>query len=90
MFLGVRAQARALGDRGLEDAMNADLARIGYIDPGTVERIETAAHETTAVRAPERAVPQRTAPREKRTGGRPKLPRCEHGKTPGHCAKCKE
>lgn len=60
--------------------MNADLARIGYIDPGTVERIETAAHETTAVRAPERAVPQR--------GGRPKLPRCAHGKTPGHCAKC--
>lgn len=86
MFLDARARARASGDRGLERAVQADLDRIGYREPAGPVRVETEAGlETTAVRAPERAVPQ--AP-ERRKGGRPPLPRCEHGKTPGHCTRC--
>lgn len=87
MFLRTRAQARALGDRGLERAVQADLDRIGYVESAAVERVEIPSGlETTAVRAPERAIPQAPATRK---GGRPPLPRCAHGKTPGHCTKCK-
>jgi hypothetical protein len=64
MFLADRARARAAGDRGLERAIQADLDRLGYVEP--VERVEKPdGMETTAVRAPERAVP---APK-RRTGG---------------------
>lgn len=74
-------------------AMTADLARIGYVDPTpgahAVERVETPALETTAVRAPERAVPQARPRESKNVGGRPPLPRCPHGKIVGRCSKCK-
>lgn len=78
-LLGVRAQARALGDRGLEAAMTADLERVGY--PAAVEH--PAGLETTAVRAPETAVP-------KRGGGRPRKPRCRHNRIEGKCPRCRE
>jgi hypothetical protein len=65
MFLADRARARAAGDHGLERAIQADLDRLGYVEP-SVERVEKPdGMETTAVRAPERAVP---APK-RRTGG---------------------
>lgn len=76
MFLDARARARATGDRGLERAVQADLDRIGYREP-VVTEIEPPkpklverddGMETTAVKAPERAVPQ-LSPR-----GRPKHP----------------
>ena len=83
-LLDMRDRARRAGDRGIYLATTADLARIGYVDPtpgiGAVERVETPALETTAVRAPERAVPNR--------GGRPALPRCAHNKIVGRCNKC--
>ena len=82
MFLDARARARASGDHNLARALTADLARYGIVD--TVVPVETAGGlETTAIRAPERAVPQNR-------GGRPRLPRCEHGKTPGKCRNCPE
>jgi hypothetical protein len=43
-FIQARDRARQAGDRGLEAAISADLARLGY-------------QETTAVALPERAVP---------------------------------
>jgi hypothetical protein len=67
MFLRARAQARAAGDYNLARSIQADLDRLGY-----VERVETPdGMETTAVRAPERAVPTpkrraTAAPGEKR------------------------
>jgi hypothetical protein len=58
MFLQARAQARAAGDRNLARSIQADLDRLGYVEP--VERVEKLdGMETTAVRAPERAVPKR-------------------------------
>lgn len=82
-LLDMRARAREQGDLGQVRAINADLARIGYSEP---TRIETATGmETTAVRAPERAIPHV----KKNRGGRPPLPRCEHGQIQGRCTKCK-
>lgn len=73
--LSMRERARALGDRNLERACNADLARYGYRDePET----------TTAEALPERAVPERP----KR--GRPPRPRCEHGRIADRCIECEE
>lgn len=85
MFLDARARARAFGDRGLERAVQADLDRLGYIDQSPT-RIETGTGmQTTAVQAPERAIPHV----KKNRGGRPPLPRCEHGQIQGRCTKCK-
>lgn len=90
-LLDMRDRAWRAGDRGIYLATTADLARIGYVDPASgahaVERVETPALETTAVRAPERAVPQ-ARPRETSRGGRPPLPRCVHNKIVGRCNKC--
>jgi len=87
-LLAERAKVRALGDAGVERAITADLARVGYVDTprpdaAQVTRVETPAGlETTAVTAPERTVPSR--------GGRPSLPRCKHGKIDdGRCHRCK-
>lgn len=93
-LLDMRERARRAGDRGIYLATTADLARIGYIDPPQgAARVTTAAGmETTAIVAPERAVPQvnpKPAPgRQKRPGGRPPLPRCPHNKIVGRCTKC--
>jgi hypothetical protein len=72
MLRGVRAQARVTGDRALVAAMTADLERMGVRDDAPLE---------TVVPEPrEKAVP--------RKGGRPKLPRCEHGRIVGRCDEC--
>ena len=75
MFLQTRARARVLGDMNLERCMNVELQRLGYRD----QPIETAVPDRDEF---ERAVPQK--------GGRPKLPRCEHGKIVGRCVDCDE
>lgn len=49
LFLETRAAAAARGDSGVYRAMCIELERVGYVEP--------AALETTAVQAPERAVP---------------------------------
>lgn len=72
MLRGVRAQAHATGDRSLAAAMTADLERMGVRDD--------AALETVVPEPMEKAVP--------RKGGRPKLPRCEHGNIVGRCGEC--
>jgi hypothetical protein len=87
-LLAERAKVARLGDAGLYRAITADLTRLGYVDEtprpeaAPVERVETpTGMETTAVRAPERAVPK---------GGRPPMPRCKHGKIDdGRCPRCK-
>lgn len=88
MLLADRARARSAGDRGIERAITADLARYGIRDPEPGQ-------ETTTVTQPERAVPQPPQPRPappakpaQRRGGRQPLPRCAHNKTPGNCTKC--
>lgn len=88
VLLDARARARAFEDRGLERAVQADLDRLGYQDPpGRV--VTGSGMETTAVRAPERAVPQaKQRPRERGKGGRPPAPRCKHGQVEGRCRKC--
>lgn len=86
MYLDARARARAFGDVGLERAVQADLDRMGYREP--VRIVTSSGMETTAVQAPERTVPQQR-PRERKKGGRPALPRCEHDKIVGRCSKCK-
>lgn len=88
-LLAERAKAARIGDRGVYNAITADLERVGYVEPvqqaEPPERVETeAGMETAAVRAPQRAVPA------KKPGGRPALPRCRHGKIDdGRCARCK-
>ena len=72
--LAVRERARALGDLNLVRACNADLARYGYRE----EPLETA----VVIPLPERVVPG------KARRGRPKLPRCEHGRIVGRCLDC--
>lgn len=115
-LLAERAKASALGDRGVYQAITADLRRIGYVEPAAEaapeppppapapERVETdTGRETTTVQAPERAVPQAPTPArkpaterrgraksaKKNRGGRPPLPRCQHGRIVGRCGKCK-
>lgn len=55
-FLAMREKAEALGDKGQVKAINADLARLGYVD---TPQPETTGSETTALEMPERAVPDR-------------------------------
>ena len=66
-------------DPGMFRALTADLERLGHFDPpcGVPEPQELAIPEEM-----ERAVP--------RKGGRPKLPRCEHGLIVGRCRECEE
>lgn len=52
----MRAQAHAMGDRNLEAAMTADLARLGVVDPAP-------AKETAVPAAPERAIPPKPKPK---------------------------
>ncbi len=77
MFLHERERARARGDRGVERCMNVELDRMGYRDPHPVE---TAVLDDGAV---ETAVPAKK-------GGRPKLPRCEHGNIASRCLECED
>jgi hypothetical protein len=76
-LLKVRNEADRRGDRGLYRAMSADLERLGYTD----HDLGPEAFETAVPEPLEKAVP---GPR----GGRPKLPRCEHGKIVGRCLDC--
>jgi hypothetical protein len=76
MLRGVRAQAHATGDHALAAAMTADLERMGVCD----ETIAPVGHETAVPAPMEKAVPKK--------GGRPKLPRCEHGRIVGRCEEC--
>lgn len=75
MLRGVRDEARARGDRALEAAMTADLERMGIHD-AVAGGFETAVPEPL-----ETVVP--------RKGGRPRLPRCEHGRITGRCEDCR-
>jgi hypothetical protein len=76
-LISMRDKARAQGDRNQARAIEADLARLGYREDAAAP-METAAYE-----APERA-------EDKRRGGRPRLPRCEHDQIVGRCAACEE
>lgn len=68
MFLADRARARSAGDHGLERAIQADLDRLGYVEPP--ERVERSdGMETTAVKPPEQATPK-LAPRGRPNGRR--------------------
>jgi len=74
-LLEMRSRAERAGDRGQARALTADLRRQGHADVPVA--LETAVPEPM-----EHAVP--------RKGGRPKLPRCEHGKIVGRCLDCEE
>lgn len=59
-YLQQRAKAMGQGDRGMIKAINADLARLGYVDsPPRPEAVSSSAMETTALAMPEHAVPER-------------------------------
>lgn len=81
LFLSAREDAARHGDRNLVRAMNADLARLGYVDAhgaGVRETATPAAMET----------PETPAAPPKNKGGRKRLPRCEHDKIEGRCRQC--
>lgn len=73
--LKMRQYARACGDKSLERACNADLARHGYRD-----ELETTEAETL----PEQVVP------DKPKRGRPPRPRCEHDMIVDRCPDCRD
>lgn len=63
-FLAERARAQRQGDMGQVRAINADLARLGYVDPkprpeAVSEPEEPEPMETRPAALPERAVPPR-------------------------------
>ena len=59
-LLAMREKAQGLDDRGQVKAINADLARLGYVDSGyQTEPLPETARETTALQMPEQAVPER-------------------------------
>lgn len=76
-LLSMRDKAKRSGDLGTYRAMTADLRRLGHVDEPRPEAFETAIPE-----------PMETATPKK--GGRPKLPRCEHGNIVGRCVECDE
>jgi hypothetical protein len=80
MFLSAREEAARHGDRNLVRSLNADLARLGYVD-NVVGARETAV-------APVLETPETPAVPPKNKGGRKRLPRCEHGKIEGRCRQC--
>lgn len=81
-LLQARAKAERADDLGQARAITADLARLGYVEDGVPGRaMETAVFDPPGM---EHAVPP------PKRGGRPKLPRCEHGKVVGRCVECEE
>jgi hypothetical protein len=60
-LLQQRAKAEGQRDRGTVKAINADLARLGYVE--TLPEAASAVMETTALAMPERAVPKRSVGR---------------------------
>lgn len=81
MFLSAREEAVRHGDRNLVRSLNADLARLGYVEAHVAAVRETAV--APAMEAPETPV----AP-PKNKGGRKRLPRCKHNKIEGRCRQC--
>jgi len=79
-LLSMREKAVAQGDLGTYRAITADLRRHGYADDDPRTRADEG-FETAVPDEMERAVP-------KPKGGRPKLPRCEHGRIVGRCMEC--
>lgn len=80
MLRDARDQARVAGDIALVNAMTADLERMGIRDEPSAELADM---ETAVPEPLERAVPRRK-------GGRPRLPRCEHGRVAERCAECSD
>jgi hypothetical protein len=73
-LLSMREKAERCGDSGTYRAITADLRRHGFVD-------EPVALETAVPEPLETAVPKK---------GRPKLPRCEHGRIVGRCIECED
>jgi len=80
-LLSMREKAVAHGDLGTYRAITADLRRHGYADNDPRTRAGEG-FETAVPEGMEQAVP-------KPKGGRPKLPRCEHGRIVGRCEECR-
>lgn len=76
-LLEMRDKASMAGDWAQVRSLEADLARVGYVEIPRIGGLETAVPS-----------PLETAVLKK--GGRPKLPRCEHGKIVGRCVACDE
>lgn len=81
------ASAKARGDVGMARCMAVELQRMGdrpleVADPPPAEKVVPALRETTDPAPLERAVPSR--------GGRPKMPRCEHGQIAARCVECND
>lgn len=75
-FMTARDRAEKRGDWNMVRCMNVELARMGYVDPATVAEPVSNGNGSVAVEEP------------KRKGGRPKLPRCEHGQIADRCQEC--
>lgn len=75
----MREKAARQGDLGTYRAITADLRRQGYADHPRTPADE--GFETAVPEGMETAVP-------KNKGGRPRKPRCEHGRIVGRCLDC--
>ena len=83
MFMDVRSEAVARGDRRLQRTMDVEIARLGYRVPeGPFISVEGPQETTQAVGLMEQAVPEK--PRK----GRPPKPRCEHDMLLDRCPDC--
>ena len=95
MFLRESDRAYARGDGGIVRSMNVELRRLGVPDDATLANpagrsrkpSQTVSEPEVAVLEVEPSIPDEE-PRNK--GGRPKLPRCEHGNVADRCPDCNE
>jgi hypothetical protein len=85
MFLAAKIRATARGDAGIARCMTVELERMG--NPHLLEQAVPPAMERPERDDRETADPP---PMETRKGGRPKLPRCEHGQIVGRCVDCED
>lgn len=95
LFVAERKRALARGDMGVYRSISADLARYGYSEEDGSVAFEpvgaTFAVESLTARADEQGGVATASPETKTNkGGRPKLPRCEHGNVADRCVECQE
>ena len=90
MFLRERDRAQARGDWGVVRSLTADLQRLGVPDDAT--RLHPAGKPsrvvTEALESPQEGEVAVLEEEPRPKGGRPKLPRCEHGNITDRCVEC--
>lgn len=89
MFLEERDRARVRGDQGVIRSLTADLLRLGVPADATLAN-PTGKHGNGNGHASDGETATATVEAPKRRGGRPRLPRCEHGAIAERCPICNE